>query len=40
VEAAGHGLGSLDPVVVGDDLEYHVVEFKTPQGLKANVVLG
>ena len=40
VEAAGHGLGSLDPVVVGDDLESHVVEFKTPQGLKANAVLG
>ncbi len=40
VEAAGHGLGSLDPVVVGDDLESHVVEFKTPKGLKANAVLG
>jgi len=40
VEAAGHGLGSLDPVVVGDDLESRVVEFKTPKGLKANAVLG
>ena len=40
VEAAGHGLGSLDPVVVGDDVESHVVEFKTPKGLKAKAVLG
>jgi uncharacterized protein (DUF362 family) len=40
VEAAGHGLGSLDPVVVGDDVESHVVEFKTPNGLKTNAVLG
>jgi uncharacterized protein (DUF362 family) len=40
VEAERHGLGSLDPVVVGDDLESHVVEFKTPSGLKANAVLG
>ena len=40
VEAAGHGLGSLDPVVVGDDVESHVVEFKKPKGLKANAVLG
>jgi uncharacterized protein (DUF362 family) len=38
-EAARHGLGSLDPVVVGDDLESHVVEFKKPKGLKANAVL-
>jgi len=40
VEAERHGLGSLDPVVVGDDPESHVVEFKTPSGLKANAVLG
>jgi uncharacterized protein (DUF362 family) len=39
MEAAGHGLGSLDPVVVGDDLESHVEEFKIPKGLKANAVL-
>jgi uncharacterized protein (DUF362 family) len=39
VEAAEHGLGSLDPVVVGDEVESHVVEFKTPKGLKANAVL-
>jgi uncharacterized protein (DUF362 family) len=40
VEAAGHGLGSLDPVVVGDEVESHVVEFREPSGLKANAVLG
>ncbi len=40
VEAGRHGLGSLDPVVVGDDLESHVVEFREPSGLKANAVLG
>ncbi len=40
VEAVGHGLGSLDPVVVGGDPESHVVEFKKPKGLKANAVLG
>jgi len=39
VEAAEHGLGSLDPVVVGDDVESHVVEFKTPKGLKASAML-
>ena len=40
VEAAGRGLGSLDPVVVGDDLESHVVEFREPSGLRASAVLG
>jgi len=40
VEAAEHGLGSLDPVVVGGDVESHVVEFRKPKGLKANAVLG
>jgi len=40
VEAAEHGLGSLDPVVVGGDVESHVVEFKKPKTLKANAVLG
>jgi uncharacterized protein (DUF362 family) len=38
VEAAGHGLGSLDPVVVGDNPDSHVVEFKSPKGLKANAL--
>jgi len=40
VEAGRHGLGSLDPVVVGDDLESLMVEFKKPKGLKSNAVLG
>ena len=40
VEAAKHGLGSLDPEVVGDDPASHIVEFKTPSGLKANALLG
>ena len=40
VEAAGHGLGSLDPVVVGDDLGPHVVAFREAKGLKASAVLG
>ncbi len=40
VEAAGHGLGSLDPVVVGDDPESYVMEFRKPKGLKASAVLG
>jgi uncharacterized protein (DUF362 family) len=39
VEAERHGLGSLHPDVVGDDPGFHVVEFKTPSGLKANAVL-
>jgi len=39
VEAERHGLGSLHPKVVGDDLEASRVEFKTPSGLKANAVL-
>ena len=40
VEAERHGLGSLHPEVVGDDLGSHVVEFREPSGLKANAVLG
>jgi uncharacterized protein (DUF362 family) len=36
VEAANHGLGSLDPIVVGDDLDSHMVEFSKPKGLKKN----
>nr|ADP09436.1 DUF362 domain protein [uncultured marine crenarchaeote E6-3G] len=40
VEATRQGLGSLDPVVVGDDLGSHVVEFREPSGLKASAVLG
>ncbi len=39
VEAEEHGLGSLHPEVLGDDLGSHVVEFKTPSGLKADAVL-
>lgn len=39
VEAARHGLGSLNPRVVGDDLEVSRVEFKAPRGLKADAVL-
>ena len=40
VEAERHGLGSIHPEVVGDDPGSHVVEFKTPSGLKSNAVLG
>ena len=40
VEAERHGLGSMNPEVVGDDPGSHVVEFKTPSGLKSNAVLG
>ena len=39
VEAERHGLGSLNPKVVGDDLEDSLVEFKTPSGLKANAII-
>jgi len=39
VEAERHGLGSLRPKVVGDDLEASRVEFKTPSGLNADAVL-
>ena len=39
VEAERHGLGSLHPRVIGDDLEASRVEFKAPSGLKANAVL-
>jgi uncharacterized protein (DUF362 family) len=39
VEAERHGLGSLYPKVVGDDLKDSRVEFKTPSGLRANAVL-
>jgi uncharacterized protein (DUF362 family) len=40
VEAEKHGLGSLNPKVVGDDLKASQIEFKTPSGLKTNAVLG
>jgi uncharacterized protein (DUF362 family) len=39
VEAAGQGLGSLHPRVVGDDVEACRVEFRAPSGLKADAVL-
>jgi uncharacterized protein (DUF362 family) len=39
VEAERHGLGSLHPEVLGDDPGAHVVEFRTPSGLKENAVL-
>jgi hypothetical protein len=39
VEGEKHGLGSLHPKVVGDDLKASMVEFKTPSGLKADAVL-
>ncbi|MCW4050030.1 MAG: DUF362 domain-containing protein [Candidatus Bathyarchaeota archaeon] len=39
VEAERHGLGSLHPKVVGDDLEASRVEFKTPSGLKTNALI-
>jgi uncharacterized protein (DUF362 family) len=40
VEAERDGLGSLHPEVLGDDPGSHVVEFRTPSGLKENAVLG
>ncbi len=40
VEAERYGLGSMHPEVMGDDPGSHVVEFKTPSGLKSNAVLG
>ena len=36
VEAERHGLGSLNPKVVGDVLKDFQVEFKTPSGLKTH----
>ena len=39
VEAERHGLGSLNPKVVGDVLKDFQVEFKTPSGLKTNAVI-
>jgi uncharacterized protein (DUF362 family) len=38
MEAANHGLGSIDPLVVGDDLDSHKMEFSKPKGLKENAV--
>jgi uncharacterized protein (DUF362 family) len=40
VEAGRHGLGTLHPEVVGDDVEASRLRFKTPSGLKADAVLG
>jgi uncharacterized protein (DUF362 family) len=40
VEAGRHGLGSLHPDVVGDDLEDSRLRFKVPSGLRADAVLG
>jgi len=39
VEAKRYGLGSLNPKVVGDDLENSLVEFRTPSGLKSNAII-
>ncbi len=39
MEAANHGLGSIDPLVIGDDLNSHKMEFSKPKGLKENAVL-
>jgi uncharacterized protein (DUF362 family) len=39
VEAERHGLGSINPNVVGDDLETSRVNFKTPSGLRKNAVI-
>jgi uncharacterized protein (DUF362 family) len=39
VEAERHGLGSLNPEVVGDDPMEHMLEFRKPSGLKANAML-
>jgi uncharacterized protein (DUF362 family) len=39
VEAAEHGLGSMYPEVLGDDLGSQVVSFRRPSGLKQNAVV-
>jgi len=39
VEAERHGLGSLNPEVVGDDLDDYRVEFRVPRGLNRNAIL-
>lgn len=39
VEAERHGLGSLHPKVVGDDLAGSQIKFKVPSGLSRNSVL-
>jgi uncharacterized protein (DUF362 family) len=39
MEAANYGLGSIDPLVIGDDLDSHKVEFSKPKGLKENAIL-
>ena len=40
VEAEKIGLGCINPKVVGDIVEDCRVEFRTPQGLKSDAVLG
>ena len=39
VEASEHGLGSMDPEVLGDDPGSQVVSFRRPSGLKESAVL-
>ena len=40
VEAEKHGLGSIHPKIVGDDLESHLVKFRIPSNLKPRALLG
>jgi hypothetical protein len=40
VEAEKIGLGCINPKIVGDKVEDCRVEFRTPQGLKSDAVLG
>lgn len=39
VEAEKHGLGSINPKIVGDELESQIVKFSEPSSLKPNALL-
>ena len=39
VEASNHGLGSMDPEVLGDDVKPLSVRFRRPSGLKDNALI-
>jgi hypothetical protein len=39
VEAEKHGLGSINPKIVGDEIEPQIVMFSEPSNLKPNALL-
>jgi hypothetical protein len=39
VEAEKHGLGSINPKIVGDEIEPQIVMFSKPSNLKPNALL-